>query len=106
MTDQAPTPYKTLNESMKIAALTSEEGDILFIHSEPLASEIQWIEFDPSQNSFAFIHEDGLPQELGLELDEQTKKNVLNAMEVTLVLVNEKNEPISTHETTIVIREY
>jgi len=104
--DPEDTPVlKPLNEEMRCSLLSNTEGKVMIAHDKEIASEIQWIEYDPESDHFHLIHEDGLLQELGLHFDKKTKDNVLNSREVVLVLVKDKTL-ISQRTAMIVIKEY
>lgn len=96
---------KNLSEEMRCGILTNPKGEVLIVHEQEVGCPIQWVEFDPSENTFSLIHEDGRIQDLGIELDDKIKNNLSHGQEVTLAhLVNKEIK--STQSVTFVVRDY
>lgn len=100
MEDQSPI-LDTLDSKMRCGMFSNSKGDIMIVHCEPLASDIQWIEFDKAARSMSLIHEDGKIQDLGIDLNDQAIKNISHGQEVTLV--HFENKVITSHQTTVMI---
>ena len=90
---------------MRCSIVSNPSGEIVIFHDQDIRSDIQWIEFNPSEDQLYLIHEDGLSQNLGVELTAQMKKNLSHGIEVNLVrMVDDK--PGSATKVTIVIQDY
>lgn len=96
---------QSLNDEMRCGIFTNGKGQILIIHEQNLRSDIQWVEYDPSIGTFALIHEDGSPQDLGIDVHEKMRANLNLAKEVTLAkMVNKNVESVQT--ITFLIKDY
>lgn len=106
MSDQTPESpiLDKLNSTMRCAILTNSKGEILIIHDKNLDGVVDYIEYDPTEQSFSLIFDDGRMQDLGLEFDEKIKKNLLHGAEVNLVYMESKVIQ-SSQKTVFLIRE-
>lgn len=94
-----------LNSAMRCGILSNENGEILIIHDQPIRSRIQWIEYNPHEESFSLVHQDGAIQDLGLKFDAKMKENLKHGVEVILAHVV-SGEFKRTYKTTLVIQSY
>ena len=95
----------SLHEEMKCSIISNPQGDIIIFHDREIRSDIQWIEFNPDEDQLYLVHEDGMPQSLGISLNPQMRSNLTHGLEVSLVLmVDEK--PVSEQVVTIVVQNY
>ena len=97
--------FKDLSQEMRCGIFTNPQGEILIIHDKELQSEIQWVEYDPNEQSFSIIHEDGGIQELGIPFNQKIKDNLAHGQEVTLALMVDKKIQ-SSQKTVFVIRDH
>ena len=54
--------HNDLHKEMRCGLLSNEKGEILLIYDGELASYIQWVEYNPSNEIFSLIHLDGTAQ--------------------------------------------
>lgn len=101
--DDAPI-LQNLNANMKCGVFTNADGTVVFVHDQQLPGEVGWVEFDPQQDDFMFIHENGKSQQSGVKLSKQTKKNLLEASEINVVLIQNK-KLISQKTVSFIIHE-
>lgn len=94
-----------LSKEMRCGMFTNSKGQILIGHDQDIQSDIQWIEYDQSDNSFVLIHEDGTVQDLGLNIDKKMQSNIVHGIDVTLVKVVD-NKMLSSQNVTLVVKDY
>jgi len=80
----------SLKNSMRCGILTKPDGDITIIHDQPLSGGIEWVEYDEGEDAFSLIYERGRIQPLGLSMDKKAKNNLMNAQNVILVHIEDK----------------
>ena len=73
----------------------------MIVHREPLASDIQWVEFNKATRALSLVHEDGVTQDLGIDVSEKAANNISQGQEVTLVHFT--NKIVSSHQTIVMI---
>lgn len=107
MSEESPGNFivKNLNQEMRCGIFTNPQGEILIIHDLALQSEIQWVEYDPNEQTFSIIHEDGRVQELGIPFNQKIKDNLSHGQEVTLAHMIDKKIQ-SSQKVIFVIREH
>ncbi len=94
-----------LNSQMRCGIVTNLKGDILIVHDLEIKSEIQWVEFDEVEQKLFLIHEDGMPQDLGIQLDSKMRCNIAQGTSVMITQVVD-SQIIAFQETTIIIKNY
>lgn len=94
-----------LHEEMRCSILSNPKGDILVLHDKLIRSDIQWVEFNVKDLSFSIIHKDGMPQDLGIEIEPVMAMNIKQGTKVQFALLQDK-KIVDVKNTTIVIQDY
>lgn len=79
-----------LNDTMRCGILTNSRGDILILHDMPLSDPVDYIEYDPQDEKFTLIFEDGKTQDIGIDIDEKMAIDLSHGLQVTLGYFSEK----------------
>lgn len=96
---------KNLSTQVKCGIFTNKQGDILIVQDSPLSSEIKYVEYDPANNSFSLVYTNGFTQNLGIDINENMKKNLKQGKEVNFAYIaNEKIQ--SVHTAMLLIQNY
>lgn len=96
---------ENLNKEMRCGVFTNSSGQALIVYDQEVASPIQWIEYDLSENQLYLIHEDGVPQPMGIDISATVKSHLVNSQEITLVKLSEKK--IAEHNlVSLIVRDY
>ena len=69
---------ETLSEMMKIALLIHEDGLVWVFHDKTLPDTLDWVDYDHEADKIYFIGRRGIPYDLGLNMKEAQKENLLN----------------------------
>ncbi len=104
MNDTLPSVMCGLHQSMRCCLLTNPQGQVLIAHDQPIGA-VEWIEFNPNDNSFTLVFDGGSMQPLGLDLNLQMKQNLSHGQEVALVYMVEQDIR-STQKTMFIIQDY
>jgi hypothetical protein len=96
---------QSLHESMRSGALTNTQGAVAIFHEEPLHNSVDWIEYDKQLDQFTLVYEGGITQDLGMTIDTDTQRNIMEAMTVLLVHMKNK-ETLSEQKVSIVNKDY
>ena len=96
---------ENLDNEMRCGIFTNSKGEVLIVHDQETQSPIQWIEFIPETKALTLVHEEGQIQNLGISVDDKMEANLLQAQEVVLAhLINKQIK--STQSVTLVIQDH
>ena len=95
----------SLMDTMRSCAFTNAEGQVVIVHDQPLYQTVSWVEFNADEDLFYIVFEDGMMQNLGFDIDQKMKSNMLSSTEVQLSLLQNKKF-IQTDTVPIVINTY
>ena len=70
-----------------------------------LRTDIQWIEFDTKSLKLSLVHDDGIPQDLGIVIEPRMAANIKKGIKVQLALIQDE-KITEIKDTTIVIQDY
>ncbi|NCO03052.1 MAG: hypothetical protein GW903_02535 [Alphaproteobacteria bacterium] len=94
-----------LYEEMRCSILSNPKGDILILHDKLIRSDIQWVEFNTHDLKLSLIHKDGMPQDLGIDIDPVMAMNIKQGNKVQFALLQDK-KIVDVKNSTIVIQDY
>ncbi len=96
---------KDLNTQMRCGIFSNAGGDILIVHDQEINNELDYVEYDLSDDSFHLIFTDGRMQSLGIEFDPRMKSNLQQGKEVTLSHLKDK-QIIASRKTAFIVRNF
>lgn len=97
--------FENLNKEMRCGVFTNSHGQSLIVYDQEITSPIQWVEYDKSDNQLYLVHEDGIPQPMGIDISAAVQDHLLHSQEVMLARVSEK-KIIQQNFVPIVIKDY
>lgn len=94
-----------LSKEMRCGIFSNEHGQITIIHDQEIKESVQWVEYNQQDNQLFIIHENGMPQDLGIEIQGQMKENLIGGIEV--IMLQLRDEKLVNHRSlTIIIQDY
>ena len=93
-----------LSSQMRVDVIVNPDGKIWFLHDKPLNHRIEWIEYDQEEKSIAFVTDDGLIQNLGMQATDIMDKYLIKGENANLAFV-ENGKIISKANIAITIRK-
>ncbi len=88
---------ETGDQTFKIDIVVNPGGKISVFHNKPFRGRLAWVEFDLKENRLEFVLEDGTLRDFGTPLPKEFVREMQNAHEVLMVLMDEKTmEPIGS----------
>jgi hypothetical protein len=105
MSENGLAGFPALNTEMRCGIVTNGKGDILIVHDKEMRSDIQWIEYDEDTETLFLIHEDGLPQDLGIKLTPKLKSNLSHGVDVVLAQIRDK-QIVHSQLVSILLQKY
>lgn len=79
--------------TFKVDIVVSDIGKVAVYHSRPFRKKLAWLEFDLETRRMAFIMDDGDARDFGAPVPGHLAKNMQNAHQVLMVLLDEAGEP-------------
>ncbi|MEM8833846.1 MAG: hypothetical protein AAGB32_04820 [Pseudomonadota bacterium] len=93
----------SLGDTMRCGLFTNDKADILLVHYEELAGDVDYIQYDPAVQKFSLIFENGQMQELGLTMQDRIDANLRNGADVTIARMKDKKF-VSTQKVVFLIQ--
>lgn len=81
---------ENLGQKKRCGIFTNPHGEVLIIHDGVIEGVLDYIEYDPQEQGFYLIFDDGRMQQLGIKFNEKIEHNLLTASEVTLAFMENK----------------
>lgn len=83
--------------TFKIDIVVNPGGKISVFHNKPFRGRLAWVEFDLKANRLEFVLEDGILRDFGTPLPKEFIREMQNAHEVLMVLMDEETmEPVGS----------
>lgn len=85
------------DRTFKVDVVVNPGGKISVFHNKPFRGKLAWVEFDLKANRLEFVLEDGTLRDFGTPLPKEFVREMQNAHEVLMVLMDEKTmEPVGS----------
>lgn len=79
--------------TFKVDIVVNDIGKVAVYHSKPFRKKLAWLEFDLETCRMAFIMDDGDARDFGTPVPGTLAKNMQNAHQVLMVLLDEAGQP-------------
>ena len=96
---------KPLCREMKCGMFSMADGRVMVVHDKPIKFNVAWIEYNHKNESINLIGDDGTQQDMGLELDDATKRNLLNGQNVTFTHIA-NSKLLSSRKIALIVQDY
>ncbi len=82
--------------SFKIDIVVNEGAKVAVFHNKPFRKDLSWLEFDLDESRLEFVMEDGDLRNFGTPIPKHFAKEMQNAHQVLMVLMDEDaGEPVA-----------
>jgi hypothetical protein len=89
MTAPAENMNEFQDESYIFELTVNESNKVLVFYNKPLKKPLSWLEFDLGTNRLDFVTDDGDAKQFGMPVRSDLAKNMQNAHQVLMVMVDE-----------------
>lgn len=87
----------SLASLMTIELLVKENDAVYLVHDEPYPGILKWVEYNPDAREMSFIQQDGVTQDLGLDIPEDLNERLKTAKSNMINVVLKKDSRIEDY---------
>ncbi len=99
------TSINTLSEIMRCGVFTNAQGKVFVVHDSDIPSPVDWVEYDEYEKKVSIVTEDGVMQDLGIEINDQTHNNIIGSEEITIAKLND-GEFSAVQTVSLIVKDY
>jgi len=103
--DSTLSSFDILSAKMRCGVFTNSKGQALIVYDKEIASPIQWVEYDLSENQLYLVHEDGIPQPMGIDIGADVQSHLVNSQKIMLARLSE-SKITEQNLVSLVIKDY